>query len=239
MVCSFPPPLTDDQLSAAMDGEADASVTDHIAACASCASQLDQARAIERVFHTQLYRQDCPPSQQLGNYHLGLLSQTEDRATVRHVEQCTHCAAELEELRTFLSVSDVQPARVEAVEAHSSRPRLREIIARVLPPTPTLALRGAATGPLMAEANGTTVILDMQSGTASLTNVLGQIVAEDQDQWTGALVELRLGGALQATTEVDDLGSFRVDGVPEGMAELRVTASNNEAVVLPDIKVGG
>lgn len=239
MVCSFPPPLTDDQLSAALDGEADASVMNHIAACASCAGQLDQARAIERVFHTQLYRQDCPPSQQLGNYHLGLLSQPEDRGIVRHVEQCTHCAAELEELRAFLSVSDVQPARVEVVETHSSRPRLREIIARVLPSAPTLALRGAASGPLMAEANGTTVILDIQSGTTASTSLLGQIAAEDQDQWTGALVELRLGGAIQAITEVDDLGSFRIDGVPEGMAELRVTASNNEAVVLPDVKVGG
>ena len=56
MLCSAPPPLTDDQLSAALDGEADQVVLDHLERCPSCTARLEQARRAERALAGRLYR---------------------------------------------------------------------------------------------------------------------------------------------------------------------------------------
>ena len=237
MVCSVPPPLTDDQLTAVLDGEADTLVAEHIAHCASCASRLAQAKVVEQVLHTQLNRFDCPPAQQLGDYHLGLVSQSDERAIIRHIEHCMRCTAELEELRTFLNpdvASDPQPA---PVPVRAGRVRLRELVARVLPRTPALALRGAGGGPFMAEANGTTIVLEAQAAAQGLVNVLGQVVADDQDSWIDALVELRAQGALRATTVVDDLGAFRCTAVPADLSEVRITAPQGQTLVVRDVNL--
>ncbi|MDP9310349.1 MAG: hypothetical protein M3R24_05570 [Chloroflexota bacterium] len=234
MVCSVPPPLTDDQLTAALDGETDTLVAEHVARCPSCAGRLAQARVVEQGLHMKLNRLDCPPAQQLGDYHLGLVSQSDERAIIRHLEHCTRCTAELEELRIFLSADASQP-QSGAVPVRAARPRLRELVARVLPRTPGLALRGSGAGPLLAEADGTTLVLEAQPAAQGLVNVLGQVVADDQDSWIDALVEVRAQGALRATTVVDDLGAFRCSAVPVDLSEVRITSPHGQTLVLRNV----
>ncbi len=235
MVCSVPPPLTDDQLTAALDGEADTLVAEHLARCAGCSGRLAQARVVEHGLRMKLNRLDCPPAQQLGDYHLGLVSQSDERGIIRHLEHCTRCTAELEELRVFLSAEAVSQPQPGPVPIHTARPRLRELVARVLPRTPGLALRGAGPGPLIADADGTTLVLEGQPAAQGLVNVLGQVVADDQDSWIDALVELRAQGVLQATTVVDDLGAFRCNAVPADLSEVRITAPQGQTLVLRNV----
>ncbi len=239
MVCSFPPPLTDDQLTAALDGEADTSLQNHVAGCAFCGARLEHPRAAEGALRHPLRRWDCPEPQRLGDYMLALLSQADERVVMRHLEQCVLCAAELAELRSFLA--EDAPVAVPAAPTQQrdpSAPRWRERLARLMPRTPALALRGAGSGPLMAEVDGVTIVLDVQPAAAGLADVLGQVVADEQDSWTGALVELRVGGRLQTVTEVDDLGGFSYSGVPLGAAELRVTAPAGQSVLVRDVELG-
>src|SRR6059058_694021 len=100
MPCSFPPPLTDDQFTAALDGEVSLPVQQHLAMCPGCAARLTQARQVEQMLKSKLRRWDCPTSQQIGHYHLGLTSQTEARSIAEHLSQCVACQAELSELQT-------------------------------------------------------------------------------------------------------------------------------------------
>ena len=93
MQCRFPPPLTEDQISAAIDGEVEPGVLQHLSQCTSCMSRLEQARRFEQALRARLYRWDCPPVQQLGDYHLGLLSQAGADAIARHLGQCERCRA--------------------------------------------------------------------------------------------------------------------------------------------------
>lgn len=237
MVCSVPPPLTDDELTAALDGEADTLVVEHLAHCPGCATRLAQAKVVEQVLHTQLNRLDCPPAQQLGDYHLGLVSQPDERAIIRHIAHCVHCTAELEELRRFLAADVVHERQPDPVPARTPRRRLRELVARVLPRTPVLALRGSGAGPLMAEANGTMIVLEAQAAAPGLINILGQVVADDQDGWIDALVEVRAQGALRATTVVDDLGAFRCSSVPADLSEVRITGPQGQTLVLRDVNL--
>src|SRR5215212_8520124 len=96
MECSSPPPLTDDQLSAAPD------VIDHLAICTSCAARLDAAQQAEQSLRSALYRWDCPTPQTLAEYHLGRPSAEEQRAIIRHLETCVRCSEEMAELALFM-----------------------------------------------------------------------------------------------------------------------------------------
>jgi len=59
-------------------------------------------------------------------------------------------------------------------------------------------------------------------------------VADDQDDWTGALAELRQAGVLHATAAIDDLGTFRVAAPPALPTELRITRADGRALLLPE-----
>ena len=234
MECSSPPPLTDDQLSAALDQAATPDVIDHLAGCASCAARLDAAQQAEQSLRSALYRWDCPTPQTLADYHLGRPSAEEQRAIIRHLETCVRCSQEMAELVLFM--------RDEAPVAVSAEPSLVRhsasrgwSLARLLPHAPALALRGGASAPLMFETDdGATIFLEIEPLAGGQTELRGQLVADDQDSWTGALAELRQSGVLRATAAIDDLGTFRVATLPTLPTELRITRADGHALLLPE-----
>jgi hypothetical protein len=234
MECCSPPPLTDDQLSAALEQNAAPDVIDHLASCASCAARLDAAQQAEQSLRSALYRWDCPAPQTLAEYHLGLPSTDQQRAIVRHLETCARCSEEIAELVLFMR--DEAPPAAPAEPIPARRPASRGwSLARLLPRAPTLALRGGAGAPLMfATDAGVTIFLERQPVAGGQVELRGQLVADDQDGWTGALVELRQSGTLCATAAIDDLGTFRVAALPTLPTELRVTRADGRALLLPE-----
>jgi anti-sigma factor RsiW len=236
MRCSDPPPLTEDQITAALDGEAEPAIYDHLAQCEGCAARLAQAQQIERALKAGLQRWDCPTPQQLGDYHLGLVGQADAHAITRHLEHCARCSDEIEELRMFL-IADASPRRPAARPPARPRPLWpTELIARLLPRTPALAVRGA-TGPIKAEANGVTIFLDVQPAAEGRVMLTGQVVADGMERWVGALVELRQAGKLCATAALDDLGSFSAGPLTAEPTELRVTPPSGPSLVVRDIEL--
>jgi hypothetical protein len=234
MECSSPPPLTDDQLSAALDQAAAPDVIAHLASCASCAERLATAQLAEHSLRSALYRWDCPDPQTLADYHLGRPSAEEQRAIVRHLETCARCSDEIAELALFMR--EEAPVAVMAEPSPARRPAGRGwSLARLLPRTPALALRGGPGAPLMFEADdGVTIFLETQPAAGGQTELRGQLVADDQEGWAGALIELRQAGALRATAVIDDMGTFRVAALPTQPTELRATRADGRALLLPE-----
>lgn len=235
MDCSAPPPLSDDQISAAIDGAAEPGVLAHLAACASCAARLAEAHAMEDRLHARLYRWDCPPPEQLAALERGRLPAGERQVLAEHVASCSSCARELADLRAFLVAAEpplaVQPAPTTAARTSARR------FALPIPRQPGLALRGAGAGPLMAEADGVTLFVDSQpAGTQGLA-LQCQLIADDSAAWAGAVAELRQAGALVASAFVDDLGSFELAGVPPGSSELRITPAGGPMIVWENLVV--
>jgi hypothetical protein len=233
MQCSEPPPLTDDQLSAALDGEPAPDVRAHLASCAACAARLEQARQAENGLRAVLHRWDCPPSQQLADYHIGRLAVEEERAVLRHLAVCASCKQEIEELRLFL-LEGADAAVLTPTPPVTQPARRGPLIAQLLPRAAMPALRGGG-GPIQAQADGVTIFLDIQAAGAGQVAIQGQLVADEQDRWVGALVELRQGGTLRATAAIDDLGMFGVGPIPAQLAELRLFPQRGRAVALPDL----
>lgn len=239
MRCSLPPPLTDDQISAALDGVADAEELAHLGGCASCAGRLAEARALEQRLRTRLYRWDCPPPDRLALYEAREPLAEEASAIAAHLARCASCAHELAGLRALLAADIVAPLPAQAprLRRHTGAPP-GPLLARLVVGRAGVVLRGSAGGPLMAEADGLTLFLDVQPTNANRVAVLGQLVANDQARWEGALVELRQGGALIATAFADDLGSFSMAALPKAPSELRVTPAQGRMVILPKLDLG-
>ena len=238
MECSHPPRLTPDQLSAALSGEAEPDVYAHLALCAGCAARLATARGIEDGLTRRLFRWDCPTPQRLGEYHLGMADQAEVAAITQHLERCPHCAEELAHLGAFLATEPPPvPARPAHSKTHPDRPPLGALMARLLPPTPALALRGEARGPIMAEAGDILIVLDVQPAAEGQVTLLGQVAAPDPERWAGALVQLRQSGALQRTVLLDEVGTFRCEALPAGLTELRIASETGLMIVLPEVDV--
>jgi hypothetical protein len=80
-------------------------------------------------------------------------------------------------------------------------------------------------------------VLDIQQTNEGRVNILGQVAADDQDQWTGALVELRQGNELQFSIAVDDLGAFQAEGIQPGSKELRIISKDSSLTVVSNFIV--
>ena len=107
MACSIPPELTDDQISAALDGVDDSIVQAHLAQCPGCRARLDAAQKAESWLYGKLSRWDCPSTQVLGEYVLGLLDDRHKSRIETHMMECPRCREEVELLRQFIATDTV------------------------------------------------------------------------------------------------------------------------------------
>lgn len=235
----MPPPLSDDEISAVLDGTAGDDVMRHVALCADCARRVALARHLESVLAQRLNRWDCPPPLALGEYHLNLLSEHEARAIRKHIEGCPRCQAELRELSVFLENGLREDSK--AVEPAAKRPRrpmrlgLPQILSgTVLTNHPALALRGTGEEPVIIETDGLTLYLKLEPR-AGQPVLLGQIAGDSFESWVGALVQFWQEDALRATAEVDDLGTFRCEAIALQPFELIITAPHGATILVPEI----
>jgi anti-sigma factor RsiW len=236
MNCTIPPPLSDDELTAALDGEAAPGIAEHLARCPACAMRLEAARRFEAALRRPLTYWDCPPPERLGALHLSIVSAEEQRAILRHVEECARCADELEALRAFMAEPTPAPAPPFADRpAAPPRPRLRELVAQLLPRALAPALRGIRSETFTAAAGETTLLLDVQRAPDGRAVVQGQILADDLERWAGALVELRQGGMLVQAATVDDVGGFRAGPLPAALSDIRVRTADGLSLLLRDL----
>ena len=242
MPCSDPPPLDDETIDAALDGDMPPAVAAHLQHCTYCASRLEEARQFETALRGRLARWDCPPPEELGDYHLGLVPQARQRAIAAHLEECPRCSAEIEDLRVFLT--EAVPAQSRSEEAiPPARPehtRLRALVAQLLPRALGFQLagvRGAGDGPLIAQSSAATIILDPQKIDPQAVRITGQIADEagDQDRWDGALVEVRQADTLVVVAFVDEAGGFICAPIQRSTTDLRIVGADGTWIVVDAI----
>jgi hypothetical protein len=172
---------------------------------------------------------------ELGDYHLGLLPAAQALVVAQHVRGCPHCRQEVEQLGTYLKDLDSPVGVVEAI---------RVLVAKLVNTPGEIglhsqvpALRGESKGPLQFAAEGVLIMLDVEPSSEGKMNILGQVAADNQDHWTGAQVELRQGGTVQFSTQLDDLGAFRAEDIPSGPKELRITPESQSVVVVSNFEL--
>jgi hypothetical protein len=235
MTCSSPPPLTEDQLSALIDGDADAETLAHVAACPSCAARLEAARHFEARLAHDLFRVDCPPAETLGEYFLEMLPDRERPKIAAHLQKCVHCQAEMAVLTGYMPAESPSSAMQKPKAAQPKRNLLSDLVAVLLPNTPALALRGSDAGPLMATAeDGTTIFLEVMPEVEGFS-LMGQIAADDPARWSGAMVEMRQNDAFQGSSFVNEFGSFQLPLQQTEPVDLMITSSSGKRLMLKHV----
>ena len=229
MKCITSPALEDVEIAMYIDGEADEAVIAHIQQCPYCSERARQWTLLQNRLRKQSYRVNCPTPMELGDYHLGVLPAPQGLLVSAHLRECLLCKQEVAILEDFLTDLAPETSLLGAV---------RVLIARLISGqedlAPAAALRGTGKEPLTYKANGILIVLDIQSTKEGKASIFGQVASENQDEWTGARVELRKDDQLQALTEVDDLGTFQYTDAIHGGQELRIWPSAGPVVIVPN-----
>lgn len=235
MECVFPPALDDKQLWAYVDGEADPKTTHHLERCEYCRQKARELVQIRNRVGSRLYRIHCPSSLKLGEYHLGLLEGSEKLVVVQHLRECQHCQSELAQLEEFMS-------NLAPVSENKLPEQAKVFIAQLISGTPNsvqtrMALRGESKRPLIFESNNVVITLDIQKEADGHLSILGQVAAEEQDKWIGAIVKLEQTNLPELITSVDDLGAFRFKEAHSGSVQLTITSSDGIIVQIPKVDI--
>ena len=184
-----------------------------------------------------LYRADCPPSIDLGEYRLGLLDKMRRSAIVAHLSECPHCTEELARLDGYLTL--LQPQE-EAAPSLTERliAGVRVLVAELMGgPRHILAMRGTASAeaePLLYSAEEIQVALDPQSDPAQPNAILlmGLITGTDTAHWHA---QLRRENQLIATTDIDEIGNFSFSALLPGQYQLVVGDNKVEVRLVAEL----
>jgi anti-sigma factor RsiW len=94
-VCIADQMLSDADLLAAIDGEADEVVLQHLHSCPCCAARAELLSRLTTQLRHRLLRALCPSTLALIDYHLRLLEPAQHARIAAHLAECPHCASDL------------------------------------------------------------------------------------------------------------------------------------------------
>jgi hypothetical protein len=236
MACVRSTKLRDSELLAYLAGDADATMSSHLAHCKECQQRAAVLAAQEQQLTTTLYRMDCPSSLQVGEYHMGLLSAAESRAVAAHLRHCPLCTDEVVMLTNYLA--DVAPSLDRAL-APSLVARTRSVVARLVDGLSTLGGQGSFTPALaglrgeigdhrLFEADGVQVMIDVQEdGEHPAQRVLLGLLLGLPDPHA-VTAHLWRDDRPVTTTTVDELGNFIIPALTPGLYDLILSSDKAE-----------
>jgi hypothetical protein len=230
MTCAAPPELEEGQLIAAVEGEASATVSAHLAMCAHCRARADAQAALYSGLRARLYRLDCPPAEELSELRLGLLAGEPRMRLESHISHCPHCRRELAQLDDYLDslAAELEPSLAERVKVLIAR-LVRGGGGPILGLAPA-GVRGDDDRALVYEAGEIQLALEIlpSANTPGYCELLGLISGGDT---AGMRVELLREGLPAGAAEVDPAGNVVIDNLPPGTYELTLRGPGLEVQV--------
>lgn len=239
-LCQNPPALSEDDLFAAIDGIAGATINTHLAICGYCARRKEilarEMQTLEGGLRVEMFRQGCPDPDTLADFALGALTGATRAAIDQHLSTCLRCSSEAAWVREALAPAVAQPKRALPAEIEPFDVRLirqvKRIFATLLPAQPQFALRGESdTRVFTADFEGGQAFVELTPGAAGW-RLTGQLLFDDGgDAWRGAFVQIRAGQRLTAAAVADDLLEFGCDLVQAGPISIVATAGDGRQFV--------
>ena len=238
MTCISPPEPDVGLLMAFLDGEVDSETALHLIQCNYCRNRVEILARDHNILTSRLYRISCPPTEELGEFHLRMLSAPQTLVVAQHVRECPHCTREINQLEEFLS--DLAPAS-EINLAEQAKVLIARLVSGPASPNtvsePVFALRGDDKSAFTYEADGIVIVLDIQPGREGKANIIGQVAVDDQDFWTGSIVTLKQAEEAKTKSSLDDLGAFRFEQVSFGSIQIAISSPYGVEVQIPSIDI--
>jgi hypothetical protein len=217
-------------LIAAVDGEAEEQVLDHLRDCPHCASRAHEIDELQQLLRQRLYRILCPSSDDLLAYRQGWLDERRTLELRKHLRDCPHCGSELRLLDEAAGAPPWPPPLN----------RLRRLIAMALPaqqqPLAVYGgLRGAYGGQYAYRAEHLELTLDVQrvANRPERVVLVGMLFDEDAPpgEMQRATASLLEGDYVVSSTALDELGNFVLDDIAPGDYSLSLRLPELEVVV--------
>jgi hypothetical protein len=237
--CSQPPPLSDDQLLLLLDGEGDSSIHEHISDCAYCRSQARSLQNFQAQVKAGLYRGRCPTPLELGEYQQNLLSRELRREIKYHLETCTDCIEELDQLTDYLTGRREENTLTPVRSLKILVARLASGLAGPSGPgqlTPAFSgLRGSDAGPSQYKVDDFEITIDIQPtpDKPAERTLYGLLLGEIKPGYSITLVH---GSGEVTNGHLDSLGNFVLTGLSPGKVDLVVQGADFE-IHIPDLEV--
>jgi len=254
MVCSQPELVKGEDLLAYLAGEqVKPEILQHLSSCAYCTEQLQEYRFMELSLLRTLYRWDCPSSQTLGEYQLGMLVRQEEQSVSVHLEKCVQCTQEVRALSAFLSNDSMfAGTQAEIAKATEQQPmmqamrdvrttaetHMRKLIATLLPTAPRLAFQRSQTSavsswPKRYGVDDVLITMQMEASAMkrSQTYLVGFIARKNQsiDTFDGTPVQLLdVSGEIVATALINKFGNVSFKLPAEGTYSIEIQPANND-----------
>jgi hypothetical protein len=267
LVCIAPHQVAEEDYLATVYEDSRPEFAQHMQQCDYCRAEIETYRALETglsrmlVFQQADARQNCPPSQALGEFALKMLAQPEMHRLEAHVAGCPFCRTEVTELAEWLAEPDAATQQVPQTQSQATQPKpqpstqsgekldwLRKVIAHLVKvgdtltnPQPGYALagvRGDMDGlPLTYQAEEILVTVTVQPIAPHKPErmVIGLVQREDatMDAAMGARVRLYAGATALATETIDELGNFMFEEVtPAERQQLDLEITLSDRIVL-------
>lgn len=225
--------ITPEAILAFLDGEDLPHVAAYLRSSPEGAMLAAEYATVAGGLTRALYRHDCPPTQQLGDYALGLLPPADRFAVAAHADDCPRCADELAQIRAFLTI-EADPPPLTPLD------RARRLVATLLAPplAPAgAALRGdAADTALTYQAGEHTITLDQfATGRRGRRNLVGLLVGPTPPADGAATLTAADGVIL--TEPIDAGGNFAFDDLSAGDYQLEVRLGE-ECLAIDGLRVG-
>ena len=116
---------------------------------------------IESKLKSILFRSDCPPNMELGEYDLGVIEPERRDQISSHLAACPHCQVDLQQIRQFMTLPAIGlEAALDAVEEHVPFLDRIKVIVVDLISTPEILAQGRPLQPVFrgVEENSTRVV---------------------------------------------------------------------------------
>ncbi|HVC80184.1 MAG TPA: hypothetical protein VNL35_06740 [Chloroflexota bacterium] len=238
MDCTNPSLFTPERLLAFAHGEPDEALEPHLRVCPPCANSMAAYGIVDRALGARLYRVECPPTQELGELALDLLTPEAALLARTHLAGCPHCQAEFSTLRAGLAGNPLLDL--------ARRPSpFRRLVAHLLPPPGEVMayamVRGEASDTVRSyEAEGITVSLTLEPSGSGVRrwNLLGLVLPDgDAVEPPTGITRLSLQERLVGEAPLDDLGNLVFSDVAAGLYDLEITLPDS-VVVLEGVRIG-
>lgn len=235
MECHLPPPLTQTELDTVLAGEAPPRILNHVRGCPACRPRLAELAAEEAPVRARLFRAECPSSEHLGEWQMGLLDPDQAAAITLHLAFCPWCQHDVD------TIAEVLAQPLAADEAPFAD--LRRLVARLVPggaigSTPHLApaLRGhaATSRAYLADDVQVTVASEPVAGGRQLLVGLLTRPGAALGSFSGTTVQLYQHEQLVAETTVDELDNFAFDDLTPGQYDLALPFQN-DVLLIPSL----
>jgi hypothetical protein len=186
-----------------------------------------------------LYRIDCPSPMELGDYHLGFVTDSRKLVLAQHVRECPLCTQELANLKEFMLEPTVQPSLVRSVQVMVARllggkEAGQEKEEFTLSPAFS-GLRGEGEEPFIYQADHIQIVIDVQDDAEQigLKTLLGLVTGLESRDST---IQISQEDRVVATTSVDEIGNFIISQLAPGHYKLILSGPNIE-IHVPSLPV--